>query len=97
VTQAAPVKENGPRGGLGEQTVAIERSVPGSHGLVSVTGPVTFGNSRLLRDAAVDLVKAGQPWLLIDLTGCARLERPAEPTRWRMPTSAASALARDAG
>jgi len=77
VTQAGPVQENGPGGGPGELTVAVERSVPGAgrHGLVSVTGPLTFGNSRLLRDAAADLVKTGQPRLLVDLTECTRLDR----------------------
>jgi len=77
VKQAPPVQDNEPVRGLGGQTVAVERSVPGAghHGLVSVTGPVTFGNSRVLRDAAADLVKTGQPWLLVDLTGCTRLDR----------------------
>lgn len=64
------------RGQQPPAAIVVERSVPaaGQHALLSVQGPLGFGTTGSLRDAAAELIATGQPWLLIDLTATSRLD-----------------------
>jgi len=57
--------------------LTIVRPVPGNggHALLSVQGPPVFDAGGRLRDAVAELVDAGQPWLLLDLSWTTRLDR----------------------